>query len=154
MHMRDTKRWAVLTWVAAGLLMAGCGSSSISTTELKGSNEVPPVTSTSASGTANATLDGDELTVSGTFSGLSSALHEVSGSAAHVHQAAPGANGDIVFNLTVTPGADAKSGSFSGSKTLNDTQQKAFKDGLFYVNIHTDNNPTGEIRGQFGTITN
>jgi hypothetical protein len=152
MHIRDTKRWAVLTSMVAGLLLASCGGSSVSTTQLQGTNEVPP-TSSSATGTATATLDGDDLTVTGSFSGLSSALHEVSGSAAHVHQAAAGQNGDIVFNLDVTPGADSRSGTFSGKKTLNDTQKTAFKDGLFYVNIHSENFPMGEIRGQFSNVT-
>jgi hypothetical protein len=150
MHTRDTKRWAVLTWVAAGLLMAGCGETSISTTQLSGANEVPPVTGTSATGAATATLEDDKLIVSGSFSGLTSALTE---DAAHVHQAPPGENGGIVFDLNVTPGADGRSGSFTGTRTLNETQRKAFKDGLFYVNIHSMNYPAGEIRGQFSTIT-
>ncbi|MCY1073700.1 CHRD domain-containing protein [Archangium lansingense] len=146
--MRDTKRWAVLAVLGAGLLgMTGCGKSSVSTTTLKGENEVPPVTTT-ASGTANATLDGDELSVNGTFSGLSSALHEVSGSSAHVHNEAVGANGPIVFNLTV----NASNGSFSGTKKLTDSEKDAFEAGRFYVNIHTMNHNEGEIRGQFSSI--
>jgi hypothetical protein len=152
MHIRDTKRLAVLTSMVAGLLLAGCGGASVSTTQLQSTNEVPS-TSSSATGTATATLDGDDLTVTGSFSGLSSALHEVSGSGAHVHQAAAGQNGDIVFNLDVTPGADSRSGAFSGKKTLNDTQKTAFKDGLFYVNIHSENFPMGEIRGQFSNVS-
>ena len=148
MHRHDTKRWAVLALLGAGLLgMTGCGKTSISTTTLSGANEVPPVT-TSATGTANATLDGDELTVEGTFAGLSSALHEVSGSAAHVHNAPAGQNGGILFNLTV----NTSNGSFSGSKTLTDAEKDAFEAGNFYVNIHTANNMGGEIRGQFTNI--
>lgn len=149
MHMHDTKRWAVLALLGAGLLgMTGCGQSSVSTTTLSGNNEVPPVTTT-ASGTANATLDGDDLSVNGTYSGLSSALHEVSGSAAHIHNAPPGQNGGIVFNLTV----NASNGSFSGSKRLTDAEKDAFEAGNFYVNIHTENHMGGEIRGQFTNIT-
>ncbi len=148
MHMRDTKRWAVLAVLGAGLLgMTGCGKSSVSTTQLSGNNEVPAVTTT-ASGTANATLDGDELSVSGTYSGLSSALFEVSGSSAHVHNAPTGENGPIVFNLTV----NASNGSFSGTKTLTDSEKDAFAAGRFYVNIHTENHNGGELRGQFSNI--
>lgn len=146
MHRHDTKRWAVLALLGAGLLgMTGCGKTSISTTTLLGENEVPPVT-TSATGTANATLDGDELTVEGTYAGLSSALHQVSGSAAHVHNAPAGQKGGIVFNLNIS------NGSFSGSKTLTDAEKDAFEAGNFYVNIHTMNNMEGEIRGQFTNI--
>lgn len=148
MHRHDTKRWAVLALLGAGLLgMTGCGKSSVSTTTLSGANEVPPVT-TSATGTANATLDGDELTVNGTYGGLSSDLFEVSGSAAHVHNAPAGQNGPIVFSLTV----NASNGSFSGSKKLTDSEKDAFEAGNFYVNIHTANNNGGELRGQFSNI--
>ncbi|WP_395837540.1 CHRD domain-containing protein [Archangium violaceum] len=147
MHTRDMKRWGVLTLLGAGLLgVVGCGESYVSTTQLSGANEVPPVT-TSASGTASATLDGDELSVSGTFSGLSSPLHEESGSSAHVHQAPPGENGGIVFNLSVT-----SDGNFSGTKKLTDAEKEAFKAGRFYVNVHSENHKTGEIRGQFASI--
>lgn len=147
MHMREMKRWGVLTLLGAGLMgLVGCGKSYVSTTQLAGANEVPAVT-TSASGTASATLDGDELSVSGTFSGLSSSLYEESGSAAHVHQAPPGENGGIVFNLTISG-----DGSFNGTKKLSDAEQEAFKAGRFYVNVHTENHKTGEIRGQFATI--
>ncbi len=150
MHTRFTKRWAVLTWVGAGLLgLIGCGNQTdVATTQLSGANEVPAVT-TSASGTATATLDGDELEVTGTFSGLGSALQEVSGSSIHVHNAPAGQNGPIVFNLIVTVGADGRTGSFTGTQKLNNEQQRAFRDGLLYVNVHTVNYMGGEIRGQF-----
>ena len=150
MQTRDTKRWTVLTLVGAGLLaLAGCGAPYVATTQMSGANENPPVTGTTSSGTATATLDGDELTVTGTFSGLSSDLQEVAGSAAHVHQAAMGANGPVVFSLTVTAGAGGRTGSFTGTRSLSGDEQKAFKDGLFYVNVHTVNYMGGEVRGQF-----
>jgi hypothetical protein len=154
MHMRYTMRWgAVLSLVGAGLLaLAGCGEDKlVATTQLSGANENPPVTATSATGTATATLDGDELTVNGTFSNLSSDLQEVSGSAAHVHQAPVGQNGPIVFNLTVTVGADNRTGSYTGTKTLSPDEQDAFKAGEFYVNVHSVNYMGGEIRGQFSS---
>lgn len=151
MHIRDTKRWAVLTSMAAGLLLAGCGGKSyVATTQLSGGNEAPTPVSTSATGVATATLDGDELSVTGTFSGLDSPLHEESGSAAHVHLGDVGVAGPIVFNLiTTTTGTDARTGSFSGKKSLNKDEQTAFKNGGMYVNVHSENHPMGEIRGQF-----
>jgi hypothetical protein len=153
MHMRHTMRWgAVLTLVGTGLLaLTGCGETLVATTQLSGANEVPPVTATSATGTATATLDGDELTVNGTFSGLGSDLQEVSGSAAHVHRAAVGQNGPILFNLTVTAGADRRTGSYTGTKTLNSDERDAFKAGELYVNVHSVNYMGGEIRGQFAS---
>jgi CHRD domain-containing protein len=151
MHTRDMKRWTVLAWATAGLLMAGCGNDTyVATTQLAGGNEAPTPVSTSATGVATATLDGDELSVTGTFSGLDSPLHEVSGSAAHVHIGDVGVAGDIVFNLTTTTtGTDSRTGSFAGKMDLNDDQQTAFKSGRLYVNVHSENHPMGEIRGQF-----
>lgn len=153
MHTRDTKRWAMLSLVGAGLLMlAGCGSSKfVATSQLTGSAEAPTPVTTSAGGTATATLDGDELTVTGGFNGLQSNLMMTSGSSAHVHRGASGTAGPIVFNLTVTS-TDERNGTFTGTKSLNDEEQKDFKNGLYYVNVHTANNPSGEIRGQFVPI--
>lgn len=151
MRTRYTMRGAVLMGVGAALLaLAGCGGGKyVATTALTGSNENPPVTGTSASGTATATLDGSELTVTGTFTGLSSDLQEVSGSAAHVHNAPAGQNGPIILNLDVTTGSDKRTGSFTGTKSLNSDEEEAFKTGQFYVNVHTVNFMGGEIRGQF-----
>ncbi|MFY0526349.1 CHRD domain-containing protein [Archangium gephyra] len=150
MHTRKTNRWTVLGMLGAGLLvLAGCGGQSyVATTQLSGANEVPPVT-TNANGVATATLDGDKLTVTGTFSGLQSNLQEVSGtgSAAHVHQAAQGTNGPVVFSLGVTT-SEQRNGSYTGTKNLSKEEQEAFKGGLFYVNVHSVNAPGGEIRGQ------
>ncbi|MFP2933143.1 CHRD domain-containing protein [Pyxidicoccus sp. 3LG] len=137
---------AVLALVVWGPWLAGCGTTEDGTM-LSGSNEVPANSST-AQGAATAELDGDELVVTGEFSGLGSDLMPVSGSAAHIHNAPAGANGPIVFNLEVTT-SDNRSGTFTGRKTLSDDEKTAFETGNFYVNIHTANYPMGEIRGQF-----
>lgn len=147
MHGRLSGRLAVLAALGASLLwLTGCGNEKAEAT-LSGSNEVPSV-DTAATGNVTAELDGDTLKVNGTFTGLSSALHEVSGSAAHVHSAPKGSNGTIFFNLTVTPNADGRSGSFTGTKSMSDSDKQVFKDGGLYVNVHTDDNPNGEIRAQ------
>lgn len=150
MHTRFTMRQAVSSWVAVGALaFTGCGTS-VSTCQLSGDNEVPAV-STSAKGTANATLDGSELTVTGTFSGLQSDLYPVSGSPAHVHLGASGESGDVLFGLNVTSSGQ-RSGEFTGTKKLNSNEEKAFEQGRLYVNIHSDSNRGGEIRCQFSSI--
>ncbi|XXF81161.1 CHRD domain-containing protein [Myxococcaceae bacterium GXIMD 01537] len=146
MHGRLGGRWALLA-VSTGLLwLTGCSSDTAEET-LTGDQEVPAVT-TSATGDVTAELNGNTLEVSGSFSGLSSDPLPVSGSPGHVHKGARGQNGPILFNLTVTPNADNRSGTFSGSATLSDEDQNAFNDGLLYVNVHTQNNPGGEIRAQ------
>lgn len=114
---------------------------------LTGAQEVPSV-DTTATGEGTATLDDNQLTLEGSFEGLSSDLREVEGSSAHIHEAPAGENGPIVFNLDVTPGADNRSGTFEGTFDLTDEQVSAFEDGRYYVNVHTETFPGGEIRGQ------
>ncbi|HEX8824844.1 MAG TPA: CHRD domain-containing protein [Archangium sp.] len=149
MNMRDMKRSAVRSLVGAGLLMlVGCGQTYVATSQLSGASEAPNPVTTSAAGTSTATLDGNELTVTGGFNGLQSDLMETAGSSAHVHRGASGTAGPIVFNLTVTS-TDKRNGTFTGTKSLSNEEEEDFKNGLYYVNVHTANNPSGEIRGQF-----
>ncbi len=113
---------------------------------LSGSQEVPAV-ETAATGTATSTLEGSTLTVAGEFSGLSSPLVEIAGSGGHVHQAAAGANGDVIYPLVVTS-ADGLSGTFSLTTELTPEQVAAYNAGELYVNFHTEMNQGGELRGQ------
>lgn len=113
---------------------------------LSGAQEVPPV-ETSATGTATSTLSGSTLTVSGEFSGLSSSTVEVAGSSGHIHQAAAGTNGDVIFPLEVSM-TDGTSGTFSLSTELSSEQVTAYNAGEFYINFHTETNQGGELRGQ------
>ena len=95
--------------------------------------------STSGSGSLTAALEGRQLLVTGTFAGLSSPA-----TAAHLHRAPPGLRGPVVFRLTVSTSA---SGAVGGDFELTDAQTEDVRDGRFYVQIHTERNPAGEIRG-------
>jgi CHRD domain len=111
---------------------------------LAGSSEVPAVT-TAGTGSATVTLNETtkQITVSGAYSGLSSV---VASPFAHIHgPAAAGTNASVIFTLTYDL---ATSGKLGGTFTLTDAQITDLKAGLYYVNIHTTNNPSGEIRGQ------
>lgn len=123
---------------------------------LEEAQEVPPISDTPATGSFNAVLSGNVLEVSGSYSNLSSALRpvgpaqDVEGnpqSAGHVHLGAAGTNGPIARALTITDNGDG-SGQFTGRFTLTDSELAAAQAAGFYVNIHTQNNVTGEIRGQ------
>ena len=110
--------------------------------------EVPPTAST-GSGTAVVTFDEGtlELCISASFQGLTS-----NAVAAHIHGPAPaGTNAGILFGLAGFPAAT--SGSIPEQCfTLSATQREQLCGGLFYINIHTQNFPGGEIRGQIETI--
>lgn len=94
--------------------------------------------SINGSGEVSATLDGNQLELSGTFEGVSSPA-----TAAHIHQGAPGQSGPVVFELEVS---NATSGTVEGSAELSDEQVELLRDANFYVQIHTEDNPSGELR--------
>jgi CHRD domain len=113
------------------------------TATLSGANEVPAVVTT-ATGSVTAKLKGKELTIKGTYAGLSGAA-----TGAHIHgPAAKTASAGVISPLTFTEDTAAGSGKLSGSVTLTDAQIIDLKAGLYYVNIHAAVNASGEIRGQ------
>jgi hypothetical protein len=137
--------------IALGLTIAtvfvACPAPAATTTfkaTLAGASEVPPVTS-AGTGSVTVTLNEGtkQITVDGTYSGLSSV---VATPYAHIHgPALPGANAGVVFSLTYDA---ATSGKLGGTFTLTDAQITDLKDGKYYVNVHTTNFGNGEVRGQ------
>ncbi|PWT89141.1 MAG: hypothetical protein C5B55_11885, partial [Blastocatellia bacterium] len=113
---------------------------SVYVANLNGAQEVPANNST-ATGTAILLLSPDETSarVSLNFTGITSET------AAHIH--GPGAAGAIAPVLFTLPQGNI--GEFSISLSPNDVQN--LKNGLLYVDIHSNAVPTGEIRGQFAT---
>jgi hypothetical protein len=67
-------------------------------------------------------------------------------SAGHIHAPADATNNTgVIIPFTV---ASATSGTISGTTSLTPDQLADIVSGMAYVNIHTANNPGGEIRGQ------
>jgi hypothetical protein len=128
---------------AAALLAAACAQTSAPARSganviLSGNQEVPPVsTAATGNGTIRVLMD---KSVSGSVM-----TSGVAGTAAHIHQGAPGQNGPVIIPLTKT--ADNEWSVPAGIR-LNDTQYEAFKLGNLYVNVHSAASPAGEIRGQ------
>ena len=114
--------------------MPGSGATKVS---LTGAEEVPPV-STEAKGSGSFRI-ADDGAVSGSVTTTG-----ISGTMAHLHMAAKGANGPVIVPLT-------KSGdtySVPEGRKLTADQLKAFKEGRVYVNVHSVANKGGEIRAQ------
>ena len=104
---------------------------------LTGAQEVPAKTGNGA-GTATMTLDGDKLTYDVEYKDLTGPA-----TAAHIHgPAEPGANAGVMvpFSNPANP--------IKGTVNLTEEQVKELKAGKEYVNVHTAQNPGGEIRGQ------
>ena len=127
--------WGV-AMLAAGIAMAA--SAQEVAVPLRGSNEIPPVT-TPASGTGTINVAADRsVTVRVTISGMTPTV-------AHIHEAPAGAIGPIIVPLA--KGADNVWAVPPGT-TLTDAQFAAFKAGNLYFNIHSEAYRSGEIRGQ------
>jgi len=118
--------------------LAGDANILYANTTLSGANEVPAVTTTA---------NGDAI---GTFDKTTKILNlvvtyvDVIPTLWHIHKAATGTNGGVVFNL----GTDFKTPYTYTSAALTAAQEADLIGGLNYLNIHSLKSPSGEIRGQ------
>ena len=116
--------------------------------DLAGSNEVPPV-ETDASGSATALLNGTTVVVTGSFMGLESDYNTSIGS--HLHRGGADENGPVFQPLTPVLADDLRSGTWraeDNTYTLRQSLADSLRSGLVYVNVHSVDNPGGEVRGQ------
>jgi CHRD domain len=126
------------------------------TAKLSGKNEVPPKI-TKATGTAEFTLSSDGKTM--TYKVDVKDIDKVT--MAHIHQGKTGENGPVVVTLfkAATP-TGPKNGLLAQGNITSDKLEgplkgkqisdlvKLIEDGNTYSNVHTEQNPKGEIRGQ------
>ena len=95
--------------------------------------------SITGSGSITAVLTGRNLSLKGTFEGLQTAA-----TLAQIHLGPKGIRGPVMFDLTITK---ATSGSISGTLTLTPEQVEAVKRGRFYVQVHSEKAPDGNLWG-------
>lgn len=127
------------------------------TAHLSGGNEAPTVVSTGAYGVATVTLNmsTQEVTYRIQVFNMPSGTTQ-----AHFHVGGPGAAGPIVVNIPVSPQVsnDFTLSSTAGPSLLQprpDSGIRSWEDfiqslvgGQLYLNVHSNVNPGGEIRGQ------
>ena len=100
------------------------------------------------SGTVTATLVGTRLTLTGAFEGLRSPA-----TVARLHRAQKGVRGPAIFDLVVAntagPGgpASSTSGAVSGALDLTPTQVDDLGRERFYVQLHSEKAPEGNLWG-------
>ena len=111
---------------------------------LTGAQQVPPV-QTAGSGNAKLTYDPDTRVVTWniSFSDLSSPA-----TMAHFHGPAPAGKNAGVKVWISQQGSKEVASPISGQATLSADDAKMFEAGDMYVNVHSKNHPSGEIRGQ------
>jgi hypothetical protein len=134
--------------VLASFVVMCAGAASAATVKfhatLTPAAEAPPTTST-GSGDATVSLDTvtHEITYDVTFQGFASDV-----TAAHIHgPAAAGKNAGVVVPLGSAPKSP-----IHGSAKLTPEQQEQLTAGMYYVNIHSKNNPSGAVRGQLTQV--
>src|SRR5262245_64008962 len=149
-------RFGLLYSLAAVGLLAACSSDtsalesqSMATdnriefvANMDGRQETPPV-ATDADGSGTIMLDRAtrKLYWDISYNNLSSPV-----TAAHFHgPSGPGVAADVQVPVDVPTGATE---AVRGEAQLTDEQMREVLDGLWYVNIHTEEHPDGEIRGQ------
>lgn len=113
-------------------------------TTLSGYNEVPPNASP-ATGAFSATVGAGEIAYLLTWNNLTTPVI-----AAHIHEAPAGVNGSILIPLTVAVGTTTGSTSETISVDQTLINQISANPSGFYVNVHSELYPGGEIRGQLG----
>jgi hypothetical protein len=125
----------IVATLAGGAGFATAGEIKVN---LSGDQEVPPV-QTSASGSGTITVD-DDRSVKGKIT-----TSDLKGTGAHIHEGAVGKNGPDIITLKKSSDNEW---SVPGDAKLTDAQYDAYKAGNLYVNVHSDANKSGEIRGQ------
>lgn len=107
------------------------------TADLSSASEVPPNDS-DATGTADITVDTDAGTVAWvvTVDGLTG-----DPTAAHIH-------GPAAEDENAPPVVDMSDAIMEGSGDITDDQLSDLEAGKYYVNVHTEEHPDGEVRGQ------
>lgn len=113
--------------------------------ELAGYNNVP-VVRTPATGTITATVDGDSLSISGTFRDLRGSYWS-----AFIHYGEEGERGNRLIRLNVELNDERTSGEFKKEANifqLRPAIREALKEGNLYIVVSSNRNQDGEIRGQ------
>lgn len=131
--------FAMFALGSAAILASPASAEKLKAT-LDGKSEVP-ATTTGGNGTAELDYDAASKKLSWklSYSGLSGPA-----TAAHFHgPAEAGKNAGVAVAIP-----NATSSPVQGSATLTEAQAADLLAGKYYINIHTQANPAGEIRGQ------
>ena len=148
--MMAKRRGFQTVWMGAAILWMGLGHAAgaqnreTSSETFKARLSVVPIDVTmqstvAGSGSLTAVLAGRKLTLTGRFEGLRSPA-----TVARVHRGPKGVRGPAIFDLTVSK---TTSGAISGSLDLTPAQAEDLRNGRFYVQIHSELAPDGNLWG-------
>lgn len=144
----DDTPTVVLENFAASLDGTGVVHELFRASALSGDNEVPAVTST-ASGDGTFTAVGTALSYTINLAGIDSVT------AAHIHAAPAGENGDVIVSLFGGPTTDVGFTGVLADSTVDVDEAilTQMRSGDTYLNVHTVANGPGELRDQVTLVT-
>lgn len=153
--LRSSRKWRLLGVLGiAALIAGGCAAGTSTTTgmpvtRLTGAQEVPPVGG-NLSGTSDIVITLTKCPASTTSLSCPQAFGTITVSgftptAAHIHRGKAGANGPPIVTLTKT---SENSFAVPDRTFISDSDYGAYTDNELYINVHSEKNPNGEIRGQ------
>jgi len=153
--LRPIGKWHLLGVLGiVALIAGGCASGASTThgmpiTRLTGGQEVPPVGGNNT-GSTDIVITLTKCPPSGTSLSCPQAFGTVTitgftATAAHIHRGKAGANGPVILPLTKT---GENSFAVPDRAFISDSDFGAYNDNELYVNVHSANNPNGEVRGQ------
>lgn len=137
-------------WLTIGLLLAAAparahlAEGTVPLTVAEAVMPTPTGVPAGAGGTAILELQ-DDMTLS-----YDVTVHDLSGPVflGHIHEGAKGVAGDVVFPFTKTSDTTLK----GVTRALTAQEVGKLFSGAYYVNVHTPNNPAGEVRGQITSV--
>lgn len=151
--MKQPAIWSLAIFFLSATLVTSCDKDDDKEQTVFTANNLPmsaaqevPANASTATGSMNASYDKTTktLVLSATWANLSAAPV-----AAHIHgTAARGANAGVKVDFH--DNVAAASGNFNRSIPVDEVaiKEDSLLNGFYYFNIHTPNNPGGEIRGQ------
>jgi hypothetical protein len=145
---------AAMSIVLSGGECAGGSNSDFYSASLRPGHEVPPVADAGQNGDASVYLSEGDRSMTVTITTNINSPGKLT--AAHLHLGAAGTNGGVLFDIGGPDGT-----RFSRTRAAEDMNAVGtvdtweeflveLKAGNVYVNVHTTDNPAGEIRGQLG----
>jgi hypothetical protein len=95
------------------------------------------------SGSVTGTLSGTRLTVTGAYEGLSTPA-----TMARIHKSPkPGIRGPVLLELTLTKNGAGTNGAIGGTFELTPAQVQELAQGRYYVQLHSEKAPDGNLWG-------
>jgi hypothetical protein len=147
-------KWSTLAALGlAAVVAAGCAGmdsrAGTPVTRLTGGQEIPPVGGNNA-GTTDIIIYPTKCPTSTGSLPCPQAFGTVTitgftGTAAHIHRAKAGQNGPVIVTLTKT---GENTWAVPDRTFISESDYGAYLDNELYVNVHSANNPNGEVRGQ------